>query len=112
MIRGRWRAGVAALSLILAGGLLGVAGDRLWLRHSHGSDSALTADALVAHLDLRPAAEARMRALLDSLHVEIAATAHQAHERLDAALPEDTRPVFRQWMEHHHRAMLRRLGGD
>jgi hypothetical protein len=53
-----------------------------------------------------------MRALLDSLHVEIAATAHQAHERLDAALPEDTRPVFRQWMEHHHRAMLRRLGGD
>ena len=71
----RWKAGVAALLLMLAGGFLGVAADRLWLRHAHGAGMALTADALAAHLDLGPAEEERMRAVLDSKHVEAEAAA-------------------------------------
>jgi hypothetical protein len=119
----RWKAGVAALLLMLAGGVLGVAADRLWLRHAHGAGMALTADALAAHLDLGPAEEARMRALLDSMHVEVAAAAaegpealqavaRRAYERLELALPPDARPAFRAWMEGHHHQMMRRLGGD
>lgn len=121
----RTAAAAAVLLLLLAGGLLGVVVDRVWLLpagHRGAEAMPLTVDALVARLDLSPSEEARMRALLDSMHTELAAAARHgsdslhsagrnAHQRLEAALPAPARAEFRAWIEEHHRQMLERMGG-
>jgi hypothetical protein len=116
----RWKAGAAALLLLGAGVALGVLADRLWLQAPETETMPLTAEALVAHLDLAPTDAARIRALLDSMHVDVvaataegpealAAAARTAHERIEAALPPDARPGFRSWVDDHHRQMMERM---
>jgi hypothetical protein len=117
----RRKAAITAALLLIAGTLAGIALDRLWLMPAVASPvPALTSDAMLAHLDLEPTAAARIRALLDSMHTDITAaaeqgadslraTAHRAHERLEAALPPDARTEFRTWMHAHHRQMLERV---
>jgi hypothetical protein len=116
----RGKAGMTAVLLLLAGMLGGIAVDRLWLMPAVASPvPALTPDAMLAHLDLDPAAAARIRALLDSMHGDITAAAEQgadslrgaarhAHARLEAALPPHARDEFRAWMNAHHRQMMER----
>lgn len=71
------------------------------------------ADALAAHLDLGPAEEGRIRALLDSLHTGMMLAAQEgpdalvtaakgAHARLEAALPQDARAALQDRMRHHN----------
>jgi hypothetical protein len=119
----RRRAGVTAVLLVLAGGLLGVLVDRLWLLPAQAQAAPLTAQAMAAHLALGPADEARIRALLDSMHADVTAAvrqgpdalheaAHTAHRRLEAALPEDARAGFRAWMRDQHHRMIERMGGE
>lgn len=116
----RGKAGATALLLLLTGGALGVLMDRMWLRPTEVEATALTAEALAAHLDLRPAEEARVRALLDSLDTEmmlaaqegpdaLVTAARSAHARLEAALPPDARPAFHGWMRHHNSQMMERM---
>jgi len=120
----RGKAGVAALLLLVTGFALGVVVDRAWLTvPAEAAAMPLTAEALVSHLDLRPGDEARVRALLDSMHADVTAAAVQgpdalamaaqsAHQRIEAALPPDARPGFRAWVEGHHRQMMERMGGE
>lgn len=116
----RRKAGATALLLLLTGGALGVLVDRMWFLPREVEATALTAEALAAHLDLGPAEEARIRALLDSLHTEVmlaaregpdalATAAQSARARLEAALPPDARPAFHGWMRHHNSQMMERL---
>jgi len=118
----RGKAGVAALLLLLTGFALGLVVDRVWLLVPEATAMPLTAEALVSHLDLLPSDEARVRALLDSMHADVTAAAAQgpdalamaaqsAHQRIEAALPPDARPGFRAWVEGHHRQMMERMGG-
>jgi hypothetical protein len=118
------KAGAAALLLAFAGAAMGIAVDRAWLRPAEAVAVPLTVEGMVEHLGLSPADETRVRALLDSMHVEVlsaadqgpdalAAAARTAHQRLEAALPEDARAGFRSWVEDHHRQLLERMrGGD
>lgn len=116
----RRRAGVAAALLLLAGGLSGVLVDRLWLLPRPLEAMPLTAQAMAARLDLSTEDAARVRALLDTMHVEVTAAAQQgsdslvatarnAHLRLEAALPPDARPEFRVWLHEHHLRMMERM---
>lgn len=118
----RRKAAAAATLLFLAGGLSGVLVDRLLIRPRAVEATPLTARAMAARLDLSRSDEARIRALLDSLHAEVAAAAQQgpdslrtvarsAHQRLEAALPPEARAEFRIWMQEHHRRMMERMGG-
>jgi hypothetical protein len=117
----RWKAVITAAFLLLAGGVSGVLLDRLWLRSHDVEPMPLTAQAMAARLDLTPAEETRMRALLDSMHAEVTAAAHhgpdslavtarRAHQRIEAALPSAARAEFRAWMQDHHRQLMRRMG--
>ena len=117
----RWRAFAAAALLLLAGAAAGVLVDRLLLMPREAEAMPLTTRAMAARLDLDPAAEARMRALLDSMHAEVtaaaqhgpdslAAAARRVHLRVEAALPPDARPAFRVWMHEQHRQLMRHLG--
>ena len=119
----RWKAGATATLLVLAGAALGVLLDRLWLVPQGAAAMPLTAEALVAHLDLDPEVEAHIRALLDSVHTEVVSAAAEnpqavaeiargAHQRLEAALPTDARPAFRRWVEDHHAQMIERIQGE
>jgi hypothetical protein len=118
----RRKAGAAAALLVLAGVALGVVVDRLWLMPPEAAAMPLTPEALVAHLELRPEDEARVRVLLESLHGEVtsaaaagpealAAVARSAHERIEQALPPEARPAFREWVEEHHAQMTERMHG-
>lgn len=118
----RRKAAAAAALLLLAGSLLGVLVDRLWLLPRGVEAMPLTAQAMAARLALSPSEEARIRALLDSMHAEVTVAAQQgpdslltmarsAHLRLEAALPPDARPKFRAWMQDHHRQIMERTGG-
>lgn len=118
----RRKATAAAVLLLLAGGLLGVLVDRLWLLATEAEAMPLTADAMAARLELGPSDEARIRAVLDSLHAGVMAAARHgpdslltatrsAHLRIEEALPPDTRPEFRSWMQGHHRQMMERVRG-
>ena len=118
----RKSAGAAAL-LLLAGALLGVLVDRFWLLPRGVEAMSLTATAMAARLDLGPSDEARIRALLDSIHADMSAAAPQgpdslrsmarsAHMRLEAALPPRARPGFRAWIHDHHNQMMQRMRGD
>lgn len=116
------RAGTAAAAalLVLAGALAGIAVDRLWILPAEAPDSPLTVDALVERLDLDGPEEARIRALIDSLHADVttaaragpdslAAAARSAHRRIEGALPADARPAFRAWVRDHHGHAMGRL---
>jgi hypothetical protein len=118
----RWKAGAAALLLVLAGAAMGVLVDRSWLRPSDAAAIPLTVEGMVEHLGLAPAEEARIRVLLDSMHADVLLAAEQgpealaeaartAHRRLEAALPEATRPGFRDWVDGHHRQLMERMQG-
>ena len=118
--RPRRKAWMAAALLLLAGGLSGVLVDRLWLIPRGDETMPLTAHALAARLDLAPSEEARIRALLDSMHADVvdaarhgpdslAAAARHAHRRLETALPPHSRVEFRAWLVDHHRQMLERM---
>jgi hypothetical protein len=120
--RSRRKAAAAATLLLLTGGLLGVLVDRVWLLPREAQAAPLTSQAMASHLNLAPAEEARIRALLDSMHAEVTAAAQQgpdslrvaarsAHLRLEAALPPEARPEFRLWMRDQHRRMMDRMGG-
>ncbi|HUF51004.1 MAG TPA: hypothetical protein VMN60_09240 [Longimicrobiales bacterium] len=115
------RASAAAALLLLAGGLLGIVVDRLWLMPRQTGAMPLTAQAMVARLDLDATQEVRIRALLDSIHAEILAAAahgpdslraatHGVQHRLEAALPPERRTEFRDWMHEHHRQLIQRMG--
>jgi hypothetical protein len=117
----RGEAVAAAVLLLLAGGVSGVLVDRLFLLPRDAEEMPLTSQAMAARLDLSPAEEARMRALLDSMHAEVTAaaqlgpdslavTARRVHVRVEAALPPGARPAFRAWMHEHHRQLMRRMG--
>jgi hypothetical protein len=117
----RWKALAAATLLLLAGGVSGVLVDRLWLLPRTAEPMPLTARAMAARLGLSPAEEARMSALLDSMHVEVAtaahhgpdslaATARRVHARVESTLPSHARPAFRAWMHEHHQQLMRRIG--
>jgi len=112
----------AAALLLLTGALLGVLVDRLWLVPRQLEAMPLTADAMTERLGLGTQDEARIRALLDSLHAEVMATVarspdslravtRNAHLRIQAALPPEARPGFGAWMQDHHRQMMERMGG-
>jgi hypothetical protein len=119
--RSRGKAAAAAALLLLAGGLSGVLVDRLWLL-PEAEAMPLTTQAMASRLNLNPSEEARIRALLDSMHAEVTAAAQHgpdslrmaarsAHRRLEAALPPEARPEFRIWMQDQHRQMMGRMGG-
>ncbi len=116
----RARTAAAAALLVLAGALAGVAADRLWLLPAAPHVTPLTVDALVERLDLDGPEEARIRALIDSLHADVttaaragpdslAAAARSAHRRIEGALPADARPAFRAWVRDHHGRATGRL---
>ena len=118
----RWKAGLTALLLVLAGAAIGVLADRLWLRPTEAAAMPLTPEALVEYLDLGPSDEARVRTILDSLHTEVvsaaaggsadlATVARDAHARIESALPSEARPVFRSWVADHHNQMIERMKG-
>jgi len=118
--RAHARTAAAAALLVLAGGLAGIAVDRLWILPSEAPASPLTVDALVERLGLDGPEEAEIRALMDSLHAEVvtaaragpdslAAAARSAHRRIEGALPADARPAFRAWVRDHHGHAMGRL---
>jgi hypothetical protein len=116
----RLRAAGAAAFLLIAGAIMGIALDRLWLSPYGAQATPLTAAAMSDRLGLAPADQARIAALLDTLHGEIsgamvhgpdsvrAATA-AAHRRIEASLPPEARPEFRAWMLGHQQHMMQRL---
>lgn len=119
----RWRAAGTALLLLVAGGVVGVAMDRLWLSRSRTEVAPLTAEAMAARLDLSSSEETRLRALLDSLHSEVLTVVdrrpdslrtvvHVAQQRIEAALPAGARVEFRNWMNEHHERLARMHGGS
>jgi hypothetical protein len=118
----RWKAGAAALLLVLAGAALGVLLDRAWLRPGPAAAAPLTVDEMVKHLALAPTDESRVRMLLDSVHAEVILAAEQgpaalteaaraAHARIEAALPEHARVGFREWIDGHHQELMARMHG-
>lgn len=119
----RRKAAAAAVLLLLAGGLLGVLVDRVLLLPHEAEAAPLTAQAMAARLGLSVSEQARIRALLDTMHNEMSAAAQHgsdslhsvarnAHQRLEAALPPDARAEFRAWIQEHHRRMMERMGGE
>jgi hypothetical protein len=114
-----WRAAATAALLLVSGGVMGVLVDRLWLSPPEAHATPLTAEAMAARLGLSPAEEARLRALLDSLHTEIlhhvpdslGAAVRNAQLRIEAALPPNARSEFRAWMQEHHEQLRSRMHG-
>jgi hypothetical protein len=117
----RRRAQATALLLLLAGSLAGIAIDRLLLLPRPAAAAPLTAEGMADELDLGPAEAAHLRALLDSMHMEVLeaasqagpagmlASARSAHARIEAALPPEMLPKFRVWVEQHHRHLMERV---
>jgi hypothetical protein len=119
----RARAGGAAALLLLTGVLLGVVLDRVLLMPTPADASPLTVESLAERIDLPLEDQARLRALLDSLHAEVVAAAAKgpaalrvemeaAHERIEASLPPEARPEFRSWLHENRAHMMRRMHGD
>ncbi|MGH7477661.1 MAG: hypothetical protein ACRELD_15450 [Longimicrobiales bacterium] len=118
----RWRAAGTAALLLVAGGVMGVVADRVWLRPPQAHGMPLTAEAMSARLGLSSAEAAHVRALLDSLRADFRGVVQQnpdslqtavrnAHLRIEAALPPAARPEFRAWMQEHHQQMMDRMHG-
>ena len=109
----RWRGRATAALLLLAGGVLGILVDRLWLSPPEAQATPLTAHGLAARLNLPAAEEARLRVLLDSLHVGIVAAVQHgpdslraavgsAQRQIEEALPAGSRAEFRAWIREQH----------
>jgi hypothetical protein len=113
----RWRAAATAALLLVTGGVMGILVDRLWLSPPEAHATPLTAEAMAARLGLSSAEEARLRALLDSLHTEIlhhapdslGSAVRNAQLRIEAALPPDARSEFRAWVREHHEQLRGRM---
>ncbi len=119
--RAHARAATTAVLLLLTGVALGIVLDRVWLSPSAVEGMSLTASSMAERLSLTPDEEARLTALLDSLHVEVTAAAadgpealriatDEAHRLIAASLPPESRTAFHQWMQEHHEHMMRQLG--
>lgn len=117
------RAAITALLIFSTGAALGVVVDRVWLSPPAVEGMSLTASALADRLGLAPEEEARLQALLDSVHVEVTAAAadgpealraatDRAHRTIAASLPPESRAAFHEWMQEHHEHMMHRLGMD
>ena len=115
--RARWRAMGTAALLVVSGGVIGILVDRLWLSPPEAQATALTPDAMAAHLGLSAAEQAHLRTVLDSLHAELfgqgadslPTAVRNAQLRIEAALPPDARPGFRAWMQEHHEQLRHRM---
>jgi hypothetical protein len=113
----RWRAAGTAALLLVSGGVMGVLVDRLWLSLPGAHAAPLTAEAMSQRLGLTSAEEARLRTLLDSLHVEIldqspdslATAVRNAQLRIETALPPGARAEFRAWIQEHHEQLRGRM---
>ena len=119
--RARRRAAGAAIFLLLTGAVLGVTADRLWF--SPGVAEAipsLTAQGMADRLGLSAQDEARLNALLDTLHQEVLASVAEgpeslraatdaAHRRIEASLPPEARSGFHGWMREHHEQMMHQM---
>jgi hypothetical protein len=119
----RRKAGLAAALLLLAGAAIGISVDRLVIVPHHAlaaEASPLTIQDMARELDLGSADQVKMRALLDSIETEIAAasahgldslqsTAARAHDRIEAALPPESRTHFRTWLSEHHAELSARM---
>jgi len=119
----RARAAGAAALLLFTGILLGVVLDRVFLLPTPADANPLTVESLAERIDLPPEDQARLRALLDSLHAEVVAAAAEgpaalrvemeaAHARIEASLPPEARPQFRSWLHENREHMMRRMHGD
>ena len=119
----RRNAVAAAVLLLVTGGLLGMLVTRLWLVPAQAEARPLTVEAMVQDLGLSRPDEARVRALLDSMHPivmaaaqvgpdSMLAAARGVHRRLEEILPADARPRLGGWMAEHHRQMMERLQFD
>jgi hypothetical protein len=113
------RAVGTAVMLFVFGAVTGILADRLLLRPVRLEAAPLTMDAMVDRLGLSEVESLRVRALLDSLHTELAGVllddpeslrgrVGQIQQRIESALPEDARSEFREWMEEHHQSMIGR----
>ncbi|MBI4539879.1 MAG: hypothetical protein HY704_10270 [Gemmatimonadetes bacterium] len=119
----RWRAAGTAILLLVAGGVMGVLVDRLWVSPPESQAAPLTVEAMATRLGLSSSEAAHVQMLLDSLHAEIHAAVEQgpdslrtavrnAQRRIEAALPPEARPEFRAWMHEQYEHMMgRRHGG-
>ena len=119
----RWQTALAAALLLVTGAAVGITVDRLWLAGPPAAGAApLTVDAMAHSLDLAPGDRVRVQQVLDSLEAEVAeaaragpdslrSVARRARARLEGALPPETRPRFRQWMQVRHRQMMERMHG-
>lgn len=114
------KAVVAALSLLVLGGVVGIAVDRHVLssgRHSapgdrHGHAAAfheMAMSSLADRLDLEPAQRSRIDSILASrhhtlrrtwqtLHVELGAAVDTVHRDIEAVLTPEQRAAFREWL--------------
>jgi hypothetical protein len=96
---------------------MGILVDRLWLSPPEAHATPLTAEAMAVRLGLSSAEEARLRALLDSLHREIlhhapdslGSAVRDAQLRIEAALPVRARSEFRAWVQEHHEQLRGRM---
>ena len=116
------RAMLVAALLLLTGAIAGVIIDRMVIIPHQRVSHDLTVEALADQLDLDPAVETRVRALVDSMTIFVAdaakhgpdslrATARYAHERIEAALPPEARTRFREWVSNHHEELMHRMDG-
>jgi hypothetical protein len=116
------RAAATVVFLLLAGALIGIVVDRHWISPPAIEATPLTAESIAARLGLAPTEEARLSALLDTLHVEmmrrlredpdaLGPAVHDAQRRIEAVLPPGTRPEFRALMQEHHEQMMRHTHG-
>lgn len=114
------KAVVAALSLLVLGGVLGVAVDRHVLssdrhsapsgRHDHAAAfHEMAMSSLAERLDLEPAQRSRIDSILASrhhtlrrtwqaLHLELGAAVDTVHRDIEAVLTTEQRAAFREWL--------------
>ena len=118
----RWRAAATAALLLVAGAVMGVLVDRLWVSQPETHVRPLTAEAMAARLGLSASEAAHVQALLGSLYMEMHAAVRQgpdslrtavwnAQLRIEAALPPDARSEFRAWMQEQYEHMMGRMHG-
>lgn len=113
------RAGMTAVLLLLTGLVLGIGIDRHVLL-ARDRPEPLTVDGLIESLELPPDAATHVRALFDTIHADLvaaarvgpdsmAAAAEQAHDRIEEALPPESRNGFHEWLRAHHRLLMEQL---
>jgi hypothetical protein len=119
-MKARMRAGGAAVLLLFAGAVLGIAVDRTWNSPTPSEARSLTAGAMAERLGLTSEEEAQLNLLLDSVHTRIIVAAEEgpealrlateaAHRRIEASLPPGARDTFHAWMQEHREHMMHHL---